>query len=117
MTESSNSSSESFQHRNNDLTEKQVKIRRRRAQMLVHSFLYYGMDSPIVSDHAFDTWARELADLQSEEDGNIGFYDEVFKDWSGGTGMHLPKDGWIVSKATHLLQYHDYLMFKANNGK
>lgn len=84
----------------------QERIRQRRAQILIHSFLYYHLDSPIISDITFDRWSKELVDLQ-KECKEIYFYDQVFSDWDGSTGYHLPVDGWIAEKGTHLLRYHD----------
>lgn len=31
--------------------------------MLVHSFLYYQMDTSIVADTTYDKWSKELANL------------------------------------------------------
>lgn len=81
----------------------QEQIKQRRSQMLVHSYLYYVLDSPIISDDTWQRWADELTSLQHDNPDNIGFYDEVFSDWDGSTGMHLPKDPWIVIQAGKLL--------------
>lgn len=86
------------------------KIRQRRSQMLVHSYLYYHLNESIIDDSTFDMWAKELAQLQ-KECYDIGFYDEVFKDWDGSSGYHLPYDSWIVSKATQLLRYRDEMLY------
>ena len=83
-------------------------IKRRRSQMLVHSYLYYWMYKNIVSDHQFDAWAVELRELQADFPEPIGFYDEVFKDWNGDTGMHLPTDEWIKTTANNLSREHEY---------
>jgi len=83
-------------------------IKRRRSQMLVHSYLYYWMYQNIVSDHQFDTWAVELRELQADFPEPIGFYDEVFADWKGETGMHLPRDPWIKDKALKLAREHEH---------
>lgn len=77
------------------------KIRQRRTQMLVHSYLYYVLDSPVISDDKWQQWADELTALQLQEK-QIGFYDEEFADWDGSTGMHLPKDDWIDYRARWL---------------
>lgn len=81
-------------------------IRRRRAQLIVHSYLYYWMGTSLVDDTTFDKWSLELVDLQSKHPEPIGFYDEVFKDWNGNTGMHLPRDPWVISMAVRLQRYH-----------
>lgn len=69
-------------------------IRRRRAQMLVHSYCYYAQDDPIISDDQWQEWAEELTRLQTENPDccKIKFYDKEFKDWDGTTGMHLPQN-------------------------
>ena len=41
------------------------KIQQRRLQMLVHSYIYYKLDENIISDHAFNYWGHELANLQN----------------------------------------------------
>ena len=80
------------------------KIRQRRTQMLVHSYLYYELDQNIITDEKWQQWADELVELQKEK-LEIGFYDEAFKDWSGATGMHLPFEDWVKARAKNLLRY------------
>lgn len=82
-------------------------VRQRRVQMLVHSYLYYVLDQSIVSDDKWQQWADELTQLQARNNPEIGFYDEEFKDWNGNTGMHLPKDAWVVTNAKRLLEIHN----------
>jgi hypothetical protein len=77
------------------------KIRQRRIQMMVHSYLYYVLDSPVITDDKWQQWADELTALQLQKK-QIGFYDEEFADWDGSTGMHLPKDDWIDYRARWL---------------
>lgn len=74
------------------------KIRQRRIQMLVHSYIYYVLDTNIVTDDKWQQWADELTELQKRK-MDIGFYDDAFRDWSGATGMHLPFDAWVVKRA------------------
>ena len=64
-------------------------IKRRRAQMFVHSHLYYNLNKGLISDSQFDKWAIELSLLQKLYGGNLGFYDKHFEDWDGNTGYHL----------------------------
>lgn len=78
------------------------KIKQRRTQMMVHSYLYYEMDANIIDDDTWQRWADELVELQKRK-ATIGFYDEEFSDWTGATGMHLPKDKWIENRAKRLL--------------
>lgn len=79
------------------------KIRQRRIQMLVHSYLYYEMDENVVDDHKWQQWADELVELQKQK-SVIGFYDEAFSDWTGASGAFLPFDDWVVERAKKLLQ-------------
>ena len=78
------------------------KIKQRRSQMLIHSYLYYHLDTSIISDDQWQQWANELHDLQKLYPDPIGFYDNVFQDWDGSTGMHLPIDNWVYQQATKL---------------
>lgn len=82
------------------------KIRQRRLQMLVHSFLYYRMDSNIISDFDFDHWGKELFELQRDypaENKACDLYRE-FKDWTGASGYHLPQYEWVGEIAHRLLK-------------
>lgn len=77
-------------------------------QMIVHSYLYYVMDTHIVDDDTWQRWANELVLLQSRWQElamtkKINFYDDVFADWNGSTGMHLPKEDWIKKRCEKLL--------------
>lgn len=78
------------------------RIKQRRYQMLIHSYLYYGLDEALVQDHQWQAWADELAALQQVYGASIGFYDEVFRDWDGSTGYHLPVNEDIREKAARL---------------
>lgn len=84
-------------------------IRRRRGQMLVHSYLYYWMDSPIISDDQWQAWADELETLQRDNPDclTIGYYDKEFSDWTGATGAHLPNNVYIINLSRQLLAQHE----------
>lgn len=79
-------------------------IKQRRYQMLIHSYLYYRLDTPIVSDLRWQKWANELRDLQLAYGHKIGFYDREFQDWDGSTGFHLPINEDIKTKAERFIK-------------
>ena len=67
------------------------KIRQRRRQMLVHSYIYYELNENIVSDAQWAKWAKELQELQEKypkESAEVEEY-EQFKDWDGSSGAFL----------------------------
>ena len=82
-------------------------IARRRRQMLVHSCLYYVLDSPLVSDDQWQHWANQLVRLQRKFGREIGFYDEAFQDWNASSGYYLPMDPHVVRVARRLLDQRD----------
>jgi hypothetical protein len=86
-----------------------VLIRRRRAQMLVHSYLYYQLDDSIISDDLWQQWANELEKLQKSYPKlcKIEYYDKIFQDWDGTTGNHLPKNIIIEQKALQVKRAYD----------
>lgn len=73
--------------------------------MLIHSYLYYSLDSPVISDDQWQAWANELTEMQTRYPHltKINFYDKEFDDWNGATGMHLPQNDWVRDKALRLL--------------
>lgn len=83
-------------------------INQRRRQIIVHSVLYYRMNTNIVSDHDFDRWCNELVSLQLTypTESKEGVFYEEFKDFDGTTGFHLSDNVWGIGKAQQLLQYH-----------
>lgn len=90
------------------------KIRQRRLQMLVHSCIYYRMNTNIVCDDDFDRWNKELRELHEKypKESQKVRYAEHFKDWVGRVsgGSHLPiTDPYIVDKAIRLINYHERL--------
>jgi hypothetical protein len=85
------------------------KIQQRRLQMLVHSYIYYELDTNIVSDSKWSEWAVELRNLQKSypEIENKVPYRLGFENWDGSTGAFLPyKDDQIQSIAMRLLPKH-----------
>ena len=81
-------------------------IQRRRLQMLIHSKLYYDMNTNLITDRQFDEWGRELVQLQ-RDNPNIAkriCFAEAFKDWDASTGAFLPlQDEWVCRKANQIL--------------
>ena len=84
-------------------------ILRRRLQMLVHSYLYYEMNTNLISDKQFDTWGRELVKLQQDYPriAKIVDYADDFSDWDASTGAFLPlHNEEVIRMATRLLRIH-----------
>jgi len=82
------------------------KIKQRRRQMLVHSYLYYNKDVNIVSDAKWSQWAMELVKLQAEypeESKRVEFAD-MFADWDGSSGAFLKFGEDIISCAERLYE-------------
>ena len=81
-----------------------AKIKQRRRQMLVHSYIYYDLNKNIVSDYVWAKWAKELEQLQRdfpEESQSVEEY-EQFKDWDGSSGAFL-KFGENIKTVAHIL--------------
>lgn len=99
------------------MTNDQIKdlIKRRRGQMIVHSFLYYQMDNPIISDDQWQKFADELTQLQNNYPKlcKINYYDKEFADFDGTTGMHLPQTIIEEGLALKVLRSYEKMI---NNG-
>lgn len=86
------------------------KIQQRRYQILIHSCLYYHLNSNIISDKKWDEWARELRDLQNRypEISRQVTLSEYFSDWDASTGAFLPiTEPWVVAKARQVAGIKD----------
>lgn len=84
-------------------------INRRRRQVLVHSTIYYNLNSNIVSDAKWAEWAKELAELQKKYPSIAAdcVYADDFKNFDPSTGYNLPiDDTWSMCKAMQLLRIH-----------
>lgn len=93
---------------NRDKTPDQIKelIKRRRFQILVHSYIYFRLFDNIISNDTFDKWAKELIELQknypdlSEE---VELY-EIFKSFTSvGCSSMLPLDDEKLAKKAQML--------------
>ena len=77
--------------------------------MLVHSFIYYQLNTSIIEDKTFDKWAYELADAirnYPEIAKQTPFYND-FKDFDGTTGYNLNfGDPDIQNVGLRLLNIH-----------
>lgn len=47
----------------NDVSEIEALLRKRRRQCLVHRYLYYVLNESLVTDQQYDMWERELREL------------------------------------------------------
>ena len=83
-------------------------ILRRRLQILVHSYLYYEMNTNIISDKQFDKWALELVKLQRDypDIAKKVQYAEDFSDFDGSTGFDLPKNEQVKRIANRLIKIY-----------
>jgi hypothetical protein len=83
------------------------RVKMLRSGMLIHSYIYYSLDSNIITDHQFDERAAELVGLQAQLFMQVGWYDDAFAGWTGATGCHLPADDWVINKANYLMRLCD----------
>lgn len=89
-----------------------ARLIQRRRQFLVHSFLFHECGESIVPDHKFDSWARELIQLQTDypELSEALPFNELTKNLGGDLSsemMGIRKQDYprnIVSVALHLLR-------------
>lgn len=85
-------------------------INRRRRQILVHSYLYYKMNTNLINDFMFDMWCKELVQLQLQypNESKQGVFYKVFSKWSGFSGYDLfsnvpDVESWAKQKSEYLL--------------
>ena len=92
-------------------------INRRRRQVLVHSCIYYRLNENIISDHQYDVWSKELAELQQaypEIAESVPFADD-FRGFDGSSGFDLPiHTPYVVGTAEMLLREHKRRMKGGN---
>ena len=83
--------------------------------VIVHSILYYEMDSSIVSDKMFDDNAKQLVKMQKQysDEATQTDYWYLFYDFDGSTGFDLfgrlkKKDRrYLTQIAQHVLKLHN----------
>jgi len=95
-------------------------IQRRRLQMLVHSCIYYELNQNIIDDKTWDTWARELVQLQKDypDESKEAVWYDAFEDWDASTGAFLPlKDEWVLRKSKQLLAWNTQIKKFENSNK
>ena len=68
---------------------------------MVHSCLYYEMDTNIISDEVFDRWSNELVVLMKKYPNEYSDrFDIFFRNWDGSSGYDFPhRDPWVYNKA------------------
>ncbi|MBX0320256.1 DNA ligase LigA-related protein [Shouchella clausii] len=85
-------------------------INRRRRQIMIHSCIYYAMDKSIISDHTYDQWCKELAELQAKypETAAKCVYAKEFQTFDGSSGYDLPTHYFeVISTARRLVYFHE----------
>ena len=90
-------------------------INRRERQILVHSFIYYGLNENITSDHQFDRWSSELVELIQKNPGEFekSTYHKAFVSFDGSSGYDLPYHLPEIRATGYFLL--EYSKKKANN--
>lgn len=89
------------------------QMNRRQRQILVHSFLYYQLNTNIITDYTFDCWSKELVSLMKDnpEITKQTVYYEGFKEFDGSSGYDLPYSLPEVQQVGYRL-----LNYKKNRG-
>lgn len=83
-------------------------IKRRRRQVLVHSYIYYILNDNIITDAQWSAWAEELEQLQKDypqEASEVELYEEFKKfDHSTGANLDYSNQDWVHGKALQLIR-------------
>lgn len=85
-------------------------ITRRERQILVHSYIYYDLNTNLISDSTYDEWSKELAQLikDNPEEFKKSENYQGFKGFDGSTGMDLPyREQKVEAVALGLLSYKE----------
>ena len=79
-----------------------------RKWVALHSFAYYSLGTPVVSDEAWDRKAQKLARVQHTHGYDAGSWqNKAFEAFTGDTGYHLPFTDEIRQKAIELIDESD----------
>lgn len=85
-----------------------AEIKRLRLCVLIHSIIYYRLNTSIISDFQYDKFAKKLKALQDQYPKLSMSVKEYYKDfdgWDGCSGFKLPLgDIWAFNKAQWLLK-------------
>ncbi|NFP51796.1 DNA ligase LigA-related protein [Clostridium argentinense] len=86
------------------------RINHLRRLILIHSCIYYRMNTSVVDDFTFNEWSEELVKLQNENESILSecIYSNAFEDFDGTTGYDLPlDDNWIEARSMYILALHE----------
>lgn len=91
-----------------------TKIDVTQRMVIVHSIIYYEMDSSVISDSEFDAMAKKLVRMREEypEEWDKSYYRDCFVDFDGTTGFDLPgkldvhERNWLRSIASTVLNLY-----------
>lgn len=83
------------------------RILQLRIIVALHSYIYYEMCDSSVSDHTWQSWANELAELQRNYPEYTDDYDKWFIDWDGTTGFLLCDIPGLHESALRFLTVYD----------
>lgn len=92
-----------------NINEIKSEMLRRRKQVLVHSCLYYQLNTNLIEDYQYDRIARRLAELQiayPEISNNLGYHDKDFKGFGEDhcySGANLPRSSPEVVRDAQML--------------
>lgn len=73
----------------------------------MHSYIYYDLNSSLITDETFDEWAQELVRLKNKhlEEFKASEYYKDFITFEGSTGMDLLyRVPWVEAVATNLIE-------------
>lgn len=70
--------------------------------LLLHSYLYYELDTNLISDCQFDQLMYRMVELKKWDEFKESEFYEEFKDFEGATGMHLDYTKPFCRKWAHL---------------